>query len=146
MSVDKKVILNPIVLVNNTTLAGVDGTDISAYVESATVNGPLTELVSTCFGDGATNNEAGLEDPSLQLNLVEGAAMSGLDGVLYPLRGTKIFVSVKTKTGSISTDNPAFQNKLLLAGNYSWGGAVNTLAKKSITLKSAGTAWTRATS
>jgi hypothetical protein len=130
---DKLVLKTAQLKVNNTTLTAFDGTDLSSYLDNIVLNANIEEQDGTAFSDGAKNTEAGLEDNTLQLNFKEALAISALDGVLWPLRATKIFVAFRLKNAAKGVDNPEYQLKVLVAGSYPVGGQVGQVATKSLT-------------
>jgi hypothetical protein len=119
--------------VGNTTLTAADGSDLSAYVESLTLNANIEELDDTTFGAAAKSATGGLEDNTLQVNFMEGTSLATVQGVLWALRGTEVFCSVRLTNAGISAANPEYQFKALVAGAFPIGGQVGQIAKMSLT-------------
>lgn len=140
---DKLVLKNAVVKVNNATLNGEDGVDISDYVRSVTVNGTIPEVDTTAMGDDAQHADPGIEDNSLALELYEGREAE-LTNILWPLRGTKVFISARLKSAAAGSGNPSYRGLALIAGAFAVGGGVGAASTMSLTWRIV-TAWTRAT-
>lgn len=130
---NKLVMKTAVLKINNTTLTAWDGSDISAYVKSITGNFNIEELDDTTFGAPAKSMAAGLEDNTIQFNVQDADSMSALEGVLWPLRGTKVYVAFRPKNAAVSTDNPEYQFQCLVAGTFPVGGQVGQISEKSFT-------------
>jgi hypothetical protein len=130
---DKLVLKSVKFKLNNTALDAWDGSDLSSHLDSITINANIEELDGTTFLVTAKDSEAGLEDNTLQLNFKMPKSLSALDGVIWPLRGTKVFFAARLKDEAIGVDNPEWQGQVLIAGAYPIGGGVGTVATQSLT-------------
>ncbi len=113
----------------------IDSNDLAAYIGGLTLNADIEEVDVTTFGAPARDFQAGIENPTLQLDLVHPEAMSSLDGVLWPLRGTRVSFTIRHQSGAIGTDNPEYTGTILIAGSYALGGSIGAAMTSSVTFK-----------
>jgi len=121
----------------------IDGNDISTYVSSLTLNAEIEEQDGTAFGDGVRDYEAGLESNSAQITIKHADAMSALEGILWPLRSTKVILVARFKAAAVGTDNPSY-TATVLVGSLPLGGQVGSIMESSVTWRLCSTI-TRAT-
>ena len=110
-------------------------TDISSDVSALTLNADIEEVDGTCFSTGYRDFDAGLENATLSMTLKHPTDMSTLDGVIWPLRGTKIAFLIRPTSDAVGTDNPQYSGTVLVAGSYGLGGSVGGSMDTSITWK-----------
>lgn len=114
------------------------------HVRQATLAMEASVLDATAMGDGWTKNVTGLKSGSLQVEFNDDTAVSQVDALLWPLFGTNTAFEVRLDAGAVSTTNPKYTGLVTIA-QHNVGGALNEVARKSLTFPTSGTV-SRATS
>jgi hypothetical protein len=128
----------------------VDGTDISAFVQSATFDEPqdVVEWIASNPGSGLTYKSrlAAVQDASLDLELSDDlTATTGLNAIIRGCRGRVVTVIWAPNGSSYSASNLKHSMSAVYDHN-SQGGAVGQQAKKSVKFMNATTAGVTVTS
>lgn len=113
--------------------------DISAFVESVTINYSAAAEDRTAMGDLQKLFLAGLKDWSMDVNLIQDfGASPAPDVVVFPLVGTVTTIEVRPVAAARSVTNPAYQSNGALIDSYQpIGGNVGATAKAKFTVKPA---------
>lgn len=114
------------------TLSGTSD-DITEFVKTASFEVSRTDLDDTRSGSGGKVHRGGLVDGSLTLELADDFDATKLDAILWAIfnAGANVEARVRMTSAAISTNNPEWRMQVCPTG-YSAGGAVDTLAAKSI--------------
>jgi len=114
---DKLVIINPTV--------SIDGNDLSAAVSKVVIKGQIEMQEATTAGDlGVKTEEFGLEDNMLEISFRHTADSSLLEGILWPLKGSKVAFSVSKAAANPGTlANPSYTGTVAVSG-FDIGGQV----------------------
>ena len=136
--------VSPTVLTN--AYVAVAGNDLSSFATKVTINTEYEDLDATTFGQTAHVRRAGLEDGSIDVDwLNDYTAATGLDAIMWPLRGTVVTFQIQPVAGSVTTANPKFTGSILINKWSGVSGDVGKLANVSSSFPTSG-ATTRATS
>jgi hypothetical protein len=114
----------------------VGGTDISAWIQSATADWMqnIIEFIASNPGAGSTwkRRLPGAQDYKVDTEISDDlTATTGLHAILWALRGTTFTVVFKPNGSTTSTTNPKATFTALL-DHVPFGGGVNTQAKKTV--------------
>lgn len=125
----------------------IDGQDVSERITSATVNYSAEEVEDNASGK-ERGRLAGLKDWSIELGIAQDK-QAELDGILFDLVGEEdIEIKVRKRGDAISSENPSYEGKGLITGDYSpLAGNVGARNESSVTFaQSDGVALQRVTS
>jgi len=124
----------------------INSTDLSAFAKKITINTEYEDLDTTTFGQTAHTRVGGLEDGSIDIDWINDyTAATGLDAIMWPLRGTVVAFQIQPVAGSVTTANPKFTGSILINKWTGVGGDVGKLAEASSSFPTSG-ATTRGTS
>lgn len=127
-------------LLFNDCFVSVGGVDLSAYVQSATVNYSAEMLDETAMGDTTRKNKGGLKNWSIDVEFKQDFAAGAVDVTLFSLVGTTFTVIVRpVKATAVSATNPNYTGTGILESYNPVGNGVADLATTSISIQSAGT-------
>jgi len=133
-------------LVMTDVFVSIEATDVSAYVESVTLEYSADQVPVTAMGDGTHLRVGGLKDWSVSITAQNDFAASALDSLLFPLVGALCSLIIRPVKGTVvGTGNPNYTGEGLLTGYSPAAGGVGELAKTPINFV-AGGPLTRATS
>lgn len=120
--------------------------DLSDHVRGATMAVNATQLNSEAMGDSWEEITTGLKAGTVNFELLDDFALSSVDATAWAafLAGTNVAFELRPTASARSTTNPGYTG-LLHPSEYKLGGAINTMAMKSLTWKLSG-AVTRNTS
>lgn len=122
-----------------------NGTDLSPYIHSATLDVTSNEVETTTFGTASTVYKTvigGIVSGSVKLDFYQD--IPGVDAVIWPLINTIGTVVIKPLGATAGTGNPSYTQTVLINGYQPVNGSVGDLASFSITWPTTG-AITRAT-
>lgn len=111
---------------------------MSDHVRSVTLAMEASALDSTAMGDTWTENVFGLKSGTLTIEFNDDYAASQVDALLWPLFGTNVTFEVRPDAGAVSATNPKYTGSVGIA-QHNVGGALNEVARKSLTLPLSGT-------
>lgn len=121
------------------------GVDLSADVESITLNYGSEMLDETAMGDDTRVNKGGLKTWSIDFNVHQDyATTSDPDAVIWPLVGTTTCFEIRTNNSCTTGTNPAWYGIGVIESYAPVGGSVGSLLDAAGTIQSAGSI-TRAT-
>lgn len=115
----------------------INGTDLSAHVESLALNYKSEMLDETAMGDSSRIRKGGLKDWSIDVSFNQDFASGGPDGTLFSLVGTTACVEVRPQNICSTASNPTFSGIGVIETYNPLGGAVGTLLKAPLTIQSA---------
>lgn len=123
----------------------INAVDVSANVQSVTLNYAAEMLDETVMGATTRTNKGGLKTWSLDIEFKQDfAASPAPDVVLFPLVGTTFTIIVRpVKATVVGATNPNYTGTGILESYNPIGNSVGDLATAPVTIQSAG-ALTRA--
>lgn len=118
----------------------INGTDLSAFVMSATLNYANDLQEDTSMGDDTRTRLSGLNDWSLEVTFKQDFDSGSVDDTLFSLvGGSAVTVTMMAnKTDGVSATNPKYTGSAVLESYPPFGNAVGELAQVSVTFQSAG--------
>jgi hypothetical protein len=116
-----------------------DSNDLSSYVTSVTVSYEAEALDDTAMGDDTRSNLGGLKVWSVEVELNQDFASSGLDSTVFSLVGTTGTIRIRQDSGTVSSSNPEYSGTALLVSYPPFGNSVGDKATTSLSFQSAGT-------
>ena len=117
---------------------GVNGVDLSAYVQEVTLNYAAEMLDQTAMGQGTRNRLGGLKTWSFTAKFNDDFAAAGPSNTLWALVGADTDVQFRPINACSTVSNPYYFGFGVPEG-LPQGGAVGSLAQVSVTFNSAGT-------
>lgn len=117
-----------------------NGTDVSTYVKSVTLNLEKADLDTTTMGDTAVERIVGLGDGSMTVEFVQSFTSSELDSILWGIfnTGTAVLFELRSDSAAIGASNPEYRGSVLPTNYVPLTGAVSDLATTSITWPTSG--------
>lgn len=125
----------------------VNSTSISTSVKSVKVNRTPDMLDNTTFGMGAKSRKKGLDDWSIELQIVDDFASAALDEGLWALfdAGSTFTTILRPNATAVrGPSNPEYSGVGIIE-SFPIGGGVGELAEKTIRILAAGGVLTRTT-
>ncbi len=124
----------------------VNSTDITNSVKSVKVNRTPDMLDNTVMGMGAKSRKKGLDDWSVELELLDDFAADALDQGMHTLfnAGSTFTTIFRPTTAVRSGSNPDYSGVGIIE-SFPIGGAVGDLAQKTIRILAAGSSMARTT-
>lgn len=116
----------------------INGTDLSAYAKSITLNYSAEMLDKTAFGATSRARTAGLKTWSLDVKFNQDFASGRTDATLFPLVGTTSCVAVRPTNTCSTTINPIYSGIVVLEKFPPLSGNVGALLEVAATFQSAG--------
>jgi len=110
--------------------ATIDGNDMKPYFSEIVINAEIEEVEGTTLESDFRDYDAGLEKNRMRGTIRHDEAMAA-EGILWPLRGTKVPVVVRFKDAASSPTNPEYSGTLLVLG-MPLGGGVGTVMESSV--------------
>lgn len=118
---------------------------LSDHANSVTLNYEKDSVEVTSFGMTGHKFTGGLQNNSLDIELMQDFAAANVEATLFPLVGTQTTVVIKPTSGAVSATNPSYTlTDTFLTGHTPVNGAVGELATTSISFT--GGTLTKATS
>lgn len=119
----------------------VNGTNLSASLQSATLDLSSDELETTAFGGGWRTRVAGLKSGSVTLNFFQDFGAAAVDATLYPLfaAGSYATVVISPTSTAVSATNPAYTAICLVSQYQPYSASVGDIATLSVTWPTNGT-------
>lgn len=126
-----------VALLNMYLLVGSD--NLSDHTRNVQLTLNATELSSEAMGDSWEEVTGGLKAGTLSFEVLDDFAASSIDSILWTAfnTGTNVACAVRPVNAAIATTNPEYQFSAH-PGQYQMGGALNTMAMKSLTWKISG--------
>lgn len=122
------------VFLNNNVGVKVNTVDLSAYVQSITLNRNFDELEVTAMGDTGHKYVKGLEASSITIDFLNDTAATTVLPTLQAAWGTSVnVVLLQTKGTAVSATNPLYTMSCLINGTTDINGATGDLGMQSVT-------------
>lgn len=107
----------------------INGTDLSAHVESLSLNHTAEELDDTTMGDTGKGRLAGLIDDTFEVTFKQDFAAGQVDATLWSLVGAAAFAVILKPNGSVTgVTNPKFTGNAILTNYVPMTGTVGSIA------------------
>jgi len=98
-----------------------------------TLNYEVDSVEVTAFGSGGHVFTGGLQNNSIDIELMQDFAAANVEATVYPLVGTTTTVVIKPTSSAVSSTNPSYTiTGAYLAAHTPVAGAVGELAMTSI--------------
>jgi hypothetical protein len=124
----------------------IDGHDLSTFANKATINTEYEDLDATTFGVGAKRRRGGIEDGSIDIGwLNDYTATTGLDDIMWGLRGTVVPFKIRPTSDAKGVSNPEWTGNILINKWTGISGDVGKLSAADSSFPTSGVT-TRATS
>jgi hypothetical protein len=114
----------------------INGTDVSAYAKSITLNYSAEMLDKTAFGVTSRARTGGLKSWGFDVKFNQDFAV--LDALLFPLVGTTSCVQCRAVNAIESATNPDYNGVVVLEKYPPLTGNVGALLEASVSFQSAG--------
>lgn len=106
---------------------------LSDHANSVTLNYEIDSVEVTAFGNGGHVFTGGLQNNSIDVELMQDFAASNVEATVYPLVGTTTTVVIKPTSAAVGATNPSYTiTGTFLAAHTPVAGAVGELAMTSI--------------
>jgi len=106
---------------------------LSDHANSVTVNYEVDSVEVTAFGSGGHVFTGGLQNNSIDIELMQDFAAANVEATVYPLVGTTTTVVIKPTSSAVSSTNPSYTiTGTFLAAHTPVAGAVGELAMTSL--------------
>ena len=106
---------------------------LSDHANSVTLNYEKDSVEVTSFGMTGHKFTGGLQNNSLDIELMQDFAASNVEATLFPLVGTQTTVVIKPTSGAVGATNPSYTlTDTFLTAHTPVAGAVGELAMTSI--------------
>jgi hypothetical protein len=116
-----------------------NGTDLSASLQSVNLTVQSDEVETTTFGGGWKTMVGGLKSGSLQLNFFQDFAAGSVDATLWPLINSIGTVVIKPTGTAVSATNPSYTVPILISQYQPFASSVGDAATLSVTFPTSGT-------
>lgn len=117
----------------------VNGTDLSAQVQSLELTYQSEMLDATSMGDTTRVRVGGLKDWSATVNFFNDFAASSVDDTLFPLVGTVFNITIRPiNANPVSATNPNYGGDVILQSYPAFGGEVGATHTSSVSFRAAG--------
>jgi len=118
---------------------------LSDHSNTVTLNYEKDSVEVTAFGMTGHKFTGGLQNNSLDVELMQDFAAANVEATIFPLVGTQTTVVIKPTSGAVSATNPSYTlSDCFLASHSPVAGAVGELAMTSLSFT--GGVLTKATS
>ena len=118
---------------------------LSDHSNTVTLNYEKDSVEVTAFGITGHKFTGGLQNNSLDVELMQDFAAANVEATIFPLVGTQTTVVIKPTSGAVSATNPSYTlSDCFLASHSPVAGAVGELAMTSLSFT--GGVLTKATS
>jgi hypothetical protein len=130
-----------VIFTNARVMLTSDTDDLSAYVTRARLTRQKDLHDDTRMGHTAHSRVAGLEDWSVELELLQAfstAEATIVDSILNAKIGQKFTIAIRPDNAARSASNPEYSGLVVLESYTPMDGAVGDLLKSTVPLRSAG--------
>jgi len=119
----------------------VNGTNLSAVLQSVSLDLSADEIETTAFGGGWRTRVAGLKSGSVTLNFFQDFGAAMVDATLQPLfnAGSYATVVITPTSTATSATNPAYTAVCLVSQYQPYSASVGDIATLSVTWMTSGT-------
>lgn len=116
----------------------INSVDLSAFVQSVTINAGAELVDATTMGDTTRKSRGGLRTWSIDVEFTQSFGVGAVDATLFGLVGATFPVSVQPVAGAATATNPRYSGTGILESYTPIGNAVGDLAVAPVTIQSAG--------
>ena len=103
------------------------------HANSVTVNYEIDSVETTAFGSTGHIFTGGLQNISVDIELMQDFAASNVEATIYPLVGTTTTLAIKSSSGATSATNPLYTiSNAYLAAHTPVAATVGELAMTSL--------------
>lgn len=121
-----KVLTNALVTIN--------AIDLSTKSNSVTLNYEVDSVEVTAFGNSGHIFTGGLQNNSVEIEMLQDFATSLTEATIYPLVGTTTTLILRADAGAVSVTNPTYTiSNAFLAAHTPIAGGVGELMMSSLT-------------
>jgi len=121
------------VLVLKDATITINSVALSDHANSVTVNYEIDSVEVTAFGSGGHTFTGGLQNNSVEVQLMQDYAASNVEATVYPLVGTTTTIVIKPTSAVVSATNPSYTiSNAFLAAHTPVAGAVGELGMTSL--------------
>lgn len=118
----------------------INGTSVSAYLQSVDLSMSADDAETTAFGMGWRERITGLKSGSVTLNFFQDFSGTTVDGLIWPLLGSNATVVIKPTSSATGTANPAYTAVCSVQAYQPFASSVGDIATFSVTWPVTGTA------
>ncbi len=123
----------------------INSVDLSNRANQVTINYEKEAVETTSFGDSGRKYSAGLQNITVDIELMQDFAASNVEATVFPLVGTSTTLVIKPTSSAVSATNPSYTvATTYLAAHTPVNGTVGELATTSLSFQ--GGTLTKATS
>lgn len=118
----------------------VDGTDLSAWASSVTIDTPADEVEITTFGGDYREFAQGLKDATITVAFFQDFGASAVHATLGPLHeaGTAFDLVIKPTSDAVGATNPSWTTSVVLYNYQPLAAAVGEAATLDVSFRHAG--------
>ena len=121
------------VLVLKDATITINSVALADHANSVTVNYEIDSVEVTAFGSGGHTFTGGLQNNSVEIQLMQDYATSNVEATIYPLVGTTTTIVVKPTSSAVGATNPSYTiSNAFLAAHTPVAGAVGELGMTSL--------------
>jgi hypothetical protein len=121
------------VLVLKDATITINSVALSDHANSVTVNYEIDSVEVTAFGSGGHTFTGGLQNNSVEVQLMQDYAASNVEATVYPLVGTTTTIVIKPTSSAVGATNPSYTiSNAFLAAHTPVAGAVGELGMTSL--------------
>lgn len=121
------------VLVLTNASITINSVALSDHANSVTLNYEIDSVEVTAFGNSGHVFTGGLQNNSIDIELMQDFAAANVEATVYPLVGTTTTIVIKPTSASTSSTNPSYTiSNAFLAAHTPVAGAVGELAMTSL--------------
>jgi hypothetical protein len=121
------------VLVLKDATITINSVALSDHANSVTVNYEIDSVEVTAFGSGGHTFTGGLQNNSVEVQLMQDYAASNVEATIYPLVGTTTTIVIKPTSSAVGATNPSYTiSNAFLAAHTPVAGAVGELGMTSL--------------
>jgi len=122
----------------------INGTNLSASLQSVSIDVSADEVETTAFGSGYRTRLPGLKSGSVTLNFFQDFAASSIDSTLWTLfnaSGTATYATVVVlpTSSAVGSANPAYTAVCVVTQYQPYSASVGDIATLSVTWPTTGT-------
>jgi hypothetical protein len=106
---------------------------LADHANSVTVNYEIDSVEVTAFGSGGHIFTGGLQNNSVEIQLMQDYAAANVEATIYPLVGTTTTIVIKPTSATVGAANPSYTiSNAFLAAHTPVAGAVGELGMTSL--------------
>jgi len=117
----------------------VNSVDLSASVQSVTINYEAEQQDCTTMGQDTRANKGGLKNWSIDVTFVQDWDAASVDATIFPIVGGEFPIVVKPTSAAVSATNPSYSSTATIASYSPIGNSVGDLAVAPVSFMPSGT-------